>query len=425
MNVKRVAENYRTLCVSNDSNSGKFWDVVVLTASDDQQKIYYEGFLEARKGTGLLPFRNSCSYMVIADPPINSNNRIGNGGATFWTLSKVKCELQKKGYTGDVFSEVKVLMIHSGGYSSRNPNLSATGKIFSPIPSFIFPGVTVPTLFDFKMAQYAPIAEKCSPGLMVMCGDLCDVFDPFVESFSFDQGKCFGIGHLDNYKYAVNHGVYVVESSDFGYDKAMRCKQFRHKFGSNELNNAGANLSVVLGVDEDLCIVDSDYFLSSSIVRQLISYYESSPGILSSGVEIDCYGDFLSCFKGDESHEPPSRIKRCESEALKNIRISLWSIFKDEALFVVVPRQQKFYHIGTMVEYSKYLSTGMQELLHGDMEQNETNGERVIASNLKGDCIIGKSAILSSTLYNTRVGNSSVIEFSTILGKPLNILFKI
>ena len=24
-------------------------------------------------------------------------------------------------------------MIHSGGYSSRNPNLSATGKIFSPI----------------------------------------------------------------------------------------------------------------------------------------------------------------------------------------------------------------------------------------------------------------------------------------------------
>ena len=196
MNVKRVAENYRTLCVSNDSNLAKFWDVVVLTASDDQQKIYYEGFLEARKGTGLLPFRNSCTYMVIADPPINSNYRIGNGGATFWTLSKVKSELQKKGFTGDIFSKAKILMIHSGGYSSRNPNLSATGKVFSPIPSFIFPGVTVPTLFDFKMAQYAPMAERCSPGLMVMCGDLCDVFDPFVVKNLNKHG------HLNAYKRA-------------------------------------------------------------------------------------------------------------------------------------------------------------------------------------------------------------------------------
>ena len=419
MNVRRVAENYRTLCVSNDSNSSKFWDVVVLTASDDQQKIYYEGFLEARKRTGLLPFRNSCIYMVVADPPIHTNNRIGGGGATFWTLAGVKAELQKKGYNGDVFSKVKVLMIHSGGYSSRNPNLAATGKIFSPIPSFIFPGLTVPTLFDFKMAQYAPIAEKCSPGLMVMAGDVCEVFDPFVECFSFAQEGCFAIGHLDSHKYAANHGVYVVDKNDFGFDKAMKCKQFCHKFESNELNNVGANLAGVVGGVEDLCIVDSDYFLSANIVAKLVSYYEASPGILSLGVEIDCYGDFLSCFKGVESHEPSNRIKNCESATLKNIRMALWSILRDENLYVVVPKQQTFYHIGTMTEYSNYLSKGMKELLHGDIDQGETNGERVIASNLKGDCSIGQSAILSSTLHNTRVGNGSIVEFSSILGKKM------
>ena len=70
-----------------------------------------------------------------------------------------------------------------------------------------------------------------------------------------------------------------------------------------------------------------------------------------------------------------------------------------------------------MTEYSNYLSKGMKELLHGDIDQGETNGERVIASNLKGDCSIGQSAILSSTLHNTRVGNGSVVEFSSILGK--------
>ena len=41
MNVKRVAENYRALCVSNDSNSGKFWHVVVLTASDEKSLYFF------------------------------------------------------------------------------------------------------------------------------------------------------------------------------------------------------------------------------------------------------------------------------------------------------------------------------------------------------------------------------------------------
>ena len=416
MNVRRVAENYRAICIQEVKNC-QFWDVVVLTASDEQQKIYYEGFLEARKRTGLLPFRNSCTYMVVADPPTNTTCRIGGGGATFWTLAGVKTELMKQGYTGsDIFSNIRVLMIHSGGYSSRNPNLSATGKIFSPIPSFIFPGLTVPTLFDFKMAQYAPIAEKCSPGLMMLAGDVCEVFDPFGECFSFVQDGCIGIGHLDNYKYAASHGVYVVDIEDFSYDKTMKCKQFCHKYQPIELNKVGANVAGIVGGVDDLCIVDSDYFLSANIVTKLNSFYEASPGILSLGVEIDCYGDFLSCFEGSESLTPSDRIRQCQSTNLQNIRMSLWNLLKNENLFVIVPKQQTFYHIGTMTEYSNYLSKGMKELLYGDIDQKETDGERVIASNLRGDCSIGRSAILSSTLQDTRVGNGSVIEFSSVLG---------
>ena len=415
MNVRRVAENYRAICIQAQK-SCQFWDVVVLTASDEQQKIYYEGFLEARKRTGLLPFRSSCTYMVVSDPPTSTSGRIGGGGATFWTLAGVKNELIKKGYNGDIFSQIRVLMIHSGGYSSRNPNLCATGKIFSPIPSFIFPGLTVPTLFDFKMALYAPIAEKCNPGLMVLAGDVCEVFDPFVECFSFVNEGCIGIGHLDSYRYAANHGVYVVNTSDFGFDKTMSCKQYCHKFQSNELSNVGANVAEIVGGVEDLCIVDSDYFLSASIVTKLTSFYEANPGILSLGVEIDCYGDFLSCFKGSSTERSSKRIKGCESAALQNIRMSLWNLLKDESLYVVVPKQQTFYHIGTMLEYSNYLSKGMKELLHGDIEKGEQPGERVIASNVRGECNIGQSAILSSTIQNTTVGDGSVIEFSSILG---------
>ena len=110
------------------------------------------------------------------------------------------------------------------------------------------------------------------------------------------------------------------------------------------------------------------------------------------------------------------RIKGCKSAALQNIRLSLWNLLKDESLYVVVPKQQTFYHIGTMLEYSNYLSKGMKELLHGDIEKGEQPGERVIASNVRGECNIGQSAILSSTIQNTAVGDGSVIEFSSILG---------
>ena len=421
MNVRRVAENYRTICIQ-EVTTCQFWDVVVLTASDEQQKIYYEEFLEARKRTGLLPFRNSCVYTVVADPPTNTGSRIGGGGATFWTLGEVKSELIKRGHKRDIFGKIRVLMIHSGGYSSRNPNLCATGKIFSPIPSFIFPGLTVPTLFDFKMAQYAPIAEKCGPGLMMLAGDVCEVFDPFVECFSFVQEGCIGIGHLDSYKYAANHGVYIVDNNDFGFDKVMKCQQYCHKFQSNDLNRIGANVAGIVGGVEELCIVDSDYFLDANIVTKLMNFYETSPGILSLGVEIDCYGDFLSCFEGSNCQELPKRIKYCESATLQDIRRSLWDILKEENLFVVVPKQQTFYHIGTMMEYSNYLSRGMKELLYGDIDQGETDGERIIASNIRGDCSIGQSAILSSTLHSTKVGNGSVVEFSSILG--IHIFYK-
>ena len=422
MNIRRVAENYEKLCASNGFKSSKFWDVVVLTAIDEQQKIYYESFLEARKRNYLLPFHSFCTYMVVVDPSISTNNRIGSGGVTFCALARVKVELQKKSYGGDVFSKVKVLMIHSAGYSLTNPNLAATGTIFSPVSSFIFPGLTIPTLFDFKMAQYAPIAEKCSPGLMVMSGDVFGVFDPFVDCFSFVQEGCFAVGHLDDYKYAANQGVFVVENDEFEYDKKLSCKQYCYKFKYNELNNVGARIPGVVSEDEDLYILDSDYFLSANIVMKLICYYESLPEALSKGEEIDCYGDFMSCFKGVDSPEISNRIKNCESEALKNIRMSLWSILKEENLFVVVPKRHTLCRIRTMTEYSKHLSMGMKELLHGDIEENETNGKRVIASNLKGDCSIGQSAILSSTLQSTRIGDGSVIEFSSVVGKALTYL---
>ena len=188
--------------------------------------------------------------------------------------------------------------------------------------------------------------------------------------------------------------------------------------------NVGATVPGVVCEDEDLYILENDYFLRANIVKKLISYYEASPEILSKGVEIDCHGDILSCFNGVESIELSNGIKNCESEALKNIRMSLWSILKDENLFVVVPKRHKFYRIGTMTQYSNYLSKGIKELLYGDIEQNKTNGKRVIASNLKGDCSIGQSAILSSTLQSTNVGDGSVIEFSSIVGKALTFCTK-
>ncbi len=78
--------------------NSRFWDVVILTASDPAQAAAYDAQLQAKVASHEIP---SSRYHVISDPP---GPKVGNGGATLEALQFLEdkygsqldqCEIQK------------------------------------------------------------------------------------------------------------------------------------------------------------------------------------------------------------------------------------------------------------------------------------------------------------------------------------------
>ena len=100
-----------------------FWDVVVITAIDNAQKQAYEQQISDKIERKELPL--GVQFIVISDP---IGPKIGNGGSTLVVAE----ELEK--IFKDKAKELKVLVIHAGGFSQRLPSGSLLGKIFMALP---------------------------------------------------------------------------------------------------------------------------------------------------------------------------------------------------------------------------------------------------------------------------------------------------
>ena len=111
-----AVERYLEVVRSDRVNS--YFDVIILTATDEKQKILYEHFVRQRVGLRQIP--RSAKVIVIADPP-PTTHRVGNGGAVLNCLRVLK----KKGLN---WNEKRILVILSGGYSKRSPNLAMKSK---------------------------------------------------------------------------------------------------------------------------------------------------------------------------------------------------------------------------------------------------------------------------------------------------------
>lgn len=102
-----------------------FWDIIVLTAADEEQQRAYETQLQSKLARKELPV-DGLKYHVFHDPV---GPKIGNGGSTLVSLDKL-VEI----YGEDQLSKSKILMIHAGGFSQRLPSASVLGKIFTALP---------------------------------------------------------------------------------------------------------------------------------------------------------------------------------------------------------------------------------------------------------------------------------------------------
>ena len=64
-----------------------FWDLVILSAGDAEQKQWFESQLEAKRGAGRLPMADDTEYLVFADP--GAKGRAGDGAATLNIINEL------------------------------------------------------------------------------------------------------------------------------------------------------------------------------------------------------------------------------------------------------------------------------------------------------------------------------------------------
>uniref|UniRef100_A0A8C4VSD6 Fucose-1-phosphate guanylyltransferase n=1 Tax=Gopherus evgoodei TaxID=1825980 RepID=A0A8C4VSD6_9SAUR len=84
------------------TQTGEFWDVVVITAADKKQELAYQQQLSEKLKRKELPL--GVHYHVFVDPP---GPKIGNGGSTLHVLQCLE-EIY-----GDKWTSLIIIIIHS------------------------------------------------------------------------------------------------------------------------------------------------------------------------------------------------------------------------------------------------------------------------------------------------------------------------
>jgi fucokinase len=186
------------------------WDYLIVTASNDAQAQAYQSQLRLRRQLGLV--QGVKQILVLPDP---GARRIGSGGSTLYCLREVlQQELKKQNLNApepaqwqEVFSRLRILIVHAGGDSKRLPAYSPCGKIFVPVPGKNDSCLPL-TLFDRQVPTYLALPSM-PPGtgqIVITAGDVLLRFDPL--SFQFAPEGVTGLGSYATPEQAQGHGVF-------------------------------------------------------------------------------------------------------------------------------------------------------------------------------------------------------------------------
>jgi len=191
------------------------WDILIVTASNEQQAQAYEAQLNLRRELGLLG--DIREAIVVADP---GSKRIGSGGSTLHCLMEVlRRRLGDRLTTSEardweqVLGELRVLIIHAGGDSRRLPAYGPCGKIFIPVPGENDSAVCL-SLFDRQLPTYLalPAPEQGRGQVVIASGDVLLRFDP--TRVRFTREGITGLACYAQPEQASRHGVFCRGQDD-------------------------------------------------------------------------------------------------------------------------------------------------------------------------------------------------------------------
>eukprot|EP01133_Synstelium_polycarpum_P004299 gene4299-5021_t len=381
----RKSSLYRSLLGENVSNELKssFWDVIVITAIDDEQKVYYEQMIKQKVANGTIP--SFVQYFVIADPP---GHKIGCGGSTLYTLSRLDDLL-----TSESMSKYKILLLHAGGYSKRLPNHSTTGKIFASLPFSLVAGGTACTMLEMKIIILVDFPVKMRPGVFLACSDDIELFES--EGMEMTAPGFTALAHPGTIDVGLGHGIFVLENNaQYKPNVPNKCTRYLHKPTKAKMQQEHA----ILG-ESNQVLLDSCYFFDDATTKLLLTYYNANNPITC---EIDAYADFLQPLGSDAK---PDYFENTNNVALYTPALKVERQFNS----CVVDKHQQTSFIHCLANGGNITigANSVVEFCHFDNTQ-VTIGDRCIVSDLQ---MIGGSITLPS---NTFIQTLSVKENSYV-----------
>ncbi|KAM9955972.1 hypothetical protein ACTFIW_002180 [Dictyostelium discoideum] len=392
-----------------------FWDVIVITAIDSHQKEYYEQVLKEKMNQNQIP--SFIPYVVISDPV---GEKIGCGGSTLYVLKTLSTI-----FTDDKIKNMKILLLHAGGYSKRLPNHSTTGKIFASIPCTLGMGgnnnnnndedeskLQACSMLEIKLIILIDIPKRMKPGVFLACSDDIELFESNEMSFnSSEDGTFIALSQPGTLDIGVGHGVFILDDvNQYKPNQLNSCRKFIHKPSKEKMKNENAILS------NGLVLMDSCYYFDHKVFSILLNYYNQNNPI---NCEIDAYSDFLQPL-GKSAEPNYFQVKSNVTKFLPHLpkeREKIYNFLNSSKckLEMIPMSPSAFIHIGTCHEYIEHFTINFPKLGFKNLifsEIDNSGGSSGINNN--NNSVILHSILLNN--LNTIINDNSVIEYCNFKG---------
>ncbi len=377
------------------------WDYIVLTASNTRQAEAFEIQLDHRLKAGKLP--KETHYAVLPDP---EGERVGSGGATFNVLKYVaECE-NKKGKLKNIFENLRVLVIHSGGDSKRVPQYSAVGKLFSPVPREL-PDGRGSTLFDELIIALSAMPSRIKDGMLILSGDVLLLFNPLQMDIAGNGAVAISFKELA--EVGKEHGVFLDDGR--GY-----VKKFLHKLSVERLKSAGAvNEHGMVDLDTGAILFNTDILdaLYSLISDGGRPDQEKFGKYVNSRARISFYGDFLYPLASDSTLENfyKEQPEGAFTEELHECRKGIWEVLHDFSMKLICLSPARFIHFGTTRELSELMNSIADDLEFLDWKSSVLSTALPNPKAAAYCSYVGRRAALGERVY---LENSYILDETTV-----------
>jgi galactokinase/mevalonate kinase-like predicted kinase len=314
------------------------FDFCIITASNQRQADDFTDLIERRRKHGLYP--RELNFKIVPDPP---SGRVGNGGSTILALHDL-INIHSAEDPKSFFKQKKILIIHAGGASRRQPCYAPEGKLFAPVPvpsSSIFS----PILLDLQLTLFLKYPWKKGE-VLITSGDVVIDFD--LSTLTEKRDDICGFVKAESIEKSSRHGVFAI-----GDKECVVTDYFQKASIPFLIENALIEGSRECAIDMGLLSLSPD-FITKLMDFSLTPYHNNITiieGIRESNIQFNLYLELMTaCIKRLSFAQYRKRIESKTSLSLHLLKL-IYQAFHPFELKAFMPHASTFLHFGSINEF--------------------------------------------------------------------------